>query len=225
MNKTTLLAIDTSGSVLYLGVMFAGDRLVKSEEKIDKTHGQILIKKIGELLGSAAKETKDISAIIVSTGPGSFTGLRIGIAAAKGMAVALEIPIIGISLFEIAAYKLKNEKEKCKVVLPYIKDDYFTAVVENGNFDESSIIKENKASIASDIDENRNIAFIGFENSAKMLTEDENQKIQFINYNSSDFLYLGNEKYMKQKFDELNSLEPLYIEKSQAEINFFRNQK
>lgn len=60
-------------------------------------HGEELLQQLDELLAETAKPRTDITAVVVGTGPGSFTGLRIGLATAKTIAYALNVPIVGIS--------------------------------------------------------------------------------------------------------------------------------
>jgi len=122
-----------------LGVRFAGDRLVKSSEMIEKTHGQLIIKKIGDLLSTAEVETSGLDAITAGIGPGSFTGLRIGLAAAKGMAVALDIPVVGVSCFEIAAFRLASFGSTVAVLVPLNRDEIFLAEVAGGSVDLTDI--------------------------------------------------------------------------------------
>ena len=98
-----ILAIDTATHNLHLGLQYGGDRLIKSTNPLAKSHGQVIFKKIEELFESADLTPSDLHAIVVSIGPGSFTGLRIGLAAAKGIAVAAELPILGVQLFDLAA--------------------------------------------------------------------------------------------------------------------------
>ena len=93
-----ILAIDCSGKELNLGLRFGHDRTVKLSIEAGRSHGQLIIEKISELLNSAEIKVKQLRALVVSTGPGSFTGLRIALAAAKGMATALNIPAVGVSL-------------------------------------------------------------------------------------------------------------------------------
>ena len=131
-----ILAIDTSSAELKLGLGFGEDRTVKSCEQIDKSHGRFIIKKIDNLLQSAGLDKNDLQAIVVCTGPGSFTGLRIGLAAAKGMAVAMDIPVVGLSLFEVAAFKLHNLNQRVHVIIGLNRDECFVAPVVGGFFDE-----------------------------------------------------------------------------------------
>src|SRR5512147_1747748 len=108
-----LLAIDTATATLRLALKFGEDRLVKSSERVERSHGQMLMRKIENLCGSASVAPDQIGGIAVAIGPGSFTGLRIGLAAAKGMAVALDIPIVGVSHFDIARFLLTSTEDVC----------------------------------------------------------------------------------------------------------------
>ncbi|MFQ6009354.1 MAG: tRNA (adenosine(37)-N6)-threonylcarbamoyltransferase complex dimerization subunit type 1 TsaB, partial [Candidatus Zixiibacteriota bacterium] len=138
-NYENILAIDTSTRWLKLALSFGADRLVKSQEKIEKSHGQFIVKKIGELFQSSGLKVDQLNAIVICTGPGSFTGLRIGLAVAKGMAVALSIPVAGVNLFTVAAYKLSSFDGKVHVIIPLNRDECFNAVVENGSYCKQSL--------------------------------------------------------------------------------------
>src|SRR5574341_1324197 len=105
-SSKNILAIDCATSEMKLGLKFGGDRLVKSAVAAEQSHSAQIIKGIAALMASAKCKVTELDAIVVATGPGSFTGLRIGLACAKGMAVALNIPVVGVSLFEVAGYKL-----------------------------------------------------------------------------------------------------------------------
>jgi len=219
-----ILAIDTSTQNLKLAVSFGGDRMVKSDEVVEKSHGQQIIKMIDSLLKSAGLKTNEIQAIIVSTGPGSFTGLRIGIAAAKGMAVALGFPVVGVNLFEVAAYKLKDHSEKVTVVIPLKKDEFFVTETYAGEYDNDiKVLSDKKLAIFI---ESRIVA--GFNVDFKKIVPEYSGKdySKYIEYDAGDILYLGVKKLQQGMVDDLALLEPLYLQKSQAEINFeLRNKK
>ena len=221
MNGTAfdnLLAIETSSTHLKLALSFGGDRLVKSDEEIERSHGQIIVRKIGNLLASAGITQTDIQGLIVSTGPGSFTGLRIGLAAAKGMAVGLNIPIVGVSLFEVAAWRLRSEPEPVLVATQVRRDELLIGSVSNGKFDLASVMAVPLTSL-------RRFAghtpVIGLGPAARNL-----EAIQPIGgraeleIDPADLLYVGRAKFEAGETAELASLEPLYIQKSQAEIRF-----
>lgn len=222
MESGTYLAIDTSSNYLRLGIMFGGDRLVKSEEKMEKSHGQMLLKKIGELLESSDKTVAELTHIIVSVGPGSFTGLRIGISAAKGMAVALNIPIIAVNHFEIATHKLSKEKTNYKIIIPYLKNEHFSGEMIDGKVKIDSVITEPISAIPELIESKANLAFLGFENLPGDLSIISTSKIKILNFDATDLIQIGISKVVKNDLADIETLEPLYIEKSQAEINFLK---
>lgn len=218
-----VLAIDTSSKILRLGLQFGSDRCLKLNEPVEKSHGQIFIRKVQDILDSAGLKIEQLDAIIVCTGPGSFTGLRIALSAAKGFAAALNIPVIGISLFDIANYKLKDNSSNYKLIMPYIRDEYFIAERKNNIFN-PDITTTIKIDEILNLIESYPIAAIGlnFENEQ---ISDTSKKFRTIEYDSSDFLYLGIEK-LKSGYDEdIELLEPLYLKKSQAEINFDRRNR
>lgn len=99
-----LLALDTA--TLVSSVALAGrDRLLAELTiQIKKTHSEKLMPNIEELLAAAGTGREDLEAIAVSIGPGSFTGLRIGLATAKALAYALNIPLVGVSTLAALAY-------------------------------------------------------------------------------------------------------------------------
>lgn len=101
-----ILAIDSSGLVASIAVT-EDDRLV-AEYTIDykKTHSQTLLPMLDEVKRMVELDLSTIDAIAVSAGPGSFTGLRIGSATAKGIAEALDKPIAEIPTMDAMAYQL-----------------------------------------------------------------------------------------------------------------------
>lgn len=97
-----LLAIDTAAPRLQLALL-NGDRIETLVEDMPQGHAERIFHAIGELLRRAGIGYPDLQRIAVTTGPGSFTGLRIGLSAARGLALALGIPVIGVpSLTAIA---------------------------------------------------------------------------------------------------------------------------
>ena len=99
-----ILGIDTSSSSLSVAVM--DDDLLKGEFTLNHklTHSEQMMPLLDSLLSHLEIKMSDIDLIGVSVGPGSFTGIRIGVAAANAMAMALDIPVVGISSLEAMAY-------------------------------------------------------------------------------------------------------------------------
>ena len=90
-----LLAIDTSGARLQLALARGAEALTEIDER-DRGHAEVLFARIDSLLARAGLTYADLGRIAVITGPGSFSGLRIGLSAARGLGLALEVPVIGV---------------------------------------------------------------------------------------------------------------------------------
>ncbi|VBB05823.1 trna threonylcarbamoyl adenosine modification protein yeaz [Lucifera butyrica] len=99
-----ILAIDTATLVSSVAVCTKETLLAELTIQTQKTHSETLMPHIRDVLLLAGVDKQDLQAIAVSIGPGSFTGLRIGLATAKAMAYALNIPICGVSTMEALAY-------------------------------------------------------------------------------------------------------------------------
>lgn len=102
----TLLAIDTSAASCAACVYdaSAGRELAREVLDIGKGHAERLLGLIERVLAAAGKGFTDIDRIVVGIGPGSFTGIRVGVSAARGLALALRVPAVGVvSLQAIAA--------------------------------------------------------------------------------------------------------------------------
>src|SRR5439155_17542562 len=96
--RSWLLAIDTATSrVVVAAAAVDGTPLGVSTWEAVRTHGAQLLPAIGRLTGEGNLRRSRIRGVIVGTGPGAFTGLRVGIATAKALAHELEVPIAGIS--------------------------------------------------------------------------------------------------------------------------------
>jgi tRNA threonylcarbamoyladenosine biosynthesis protein TsaB len=92
----TILAIDTAAPRLQLALLRADGSVDVSVDDIAKGHAELIFPRIDALLGRNGLTYADLARIAVTTGPGSFTGLRIGLSAAHGLGLALDIPVIGI---------------------------------------------------------------------------------------------------------------------------------
>ncbi|ABR47029.1 peptidase M22, glycoprotease [Alkaliphilus metalliredigens QYMF] len=122
-----ILALDTSsivGTVALLdGEKLAGEIIVNYK----RTHSQQLMPMIQDLLESCALKPKDIDVFAVSLGPGSFTGLRIGVSTMKAMAQALDKPIVGISTLDGLAFNLLYSQGIICPIIDAQRDMVYTA--------------------------------------------------------------------------------------------------
>jgi tRNA threonylcarbamoyladenosine biosynthesis protein TsaB len=112
-----LLAIDTS--TRYIGVaLYDGAQVLSASSWLSKNHHTTeLAPAIASALTRIGAEPSDLQVVGVASGPGSFTGLRIGLAVAKGLAASLHIPIIGIPTFDILAAVQPVQGEQLAAVI------------------------------------------------------------------------------------------------------------
>lgn len=97
-----VLALDTA--LMSCGVaVVAGDAVARRVEARQRGHAERLMPMIGETLAAAALDFTDIDLIAVTVGPGTFTGLRIGLAAAHGLGLALDRPVAGVTTLQVTA--------------------------------------------------------------------------------------------------------------------------
>lgn len=101
-----ILALDSSGMVASVAVVQDGDLLVEYTVNHKKTHSQTLLPMLDAAVQMIQLKLDTIDAIAVASGPGSFTGLRIGSATAKGLGLALDKPLIGVPTTQALAYNL-----------------------------------------------------------------------------------------------------------------------
>ena len=104
------LYVDTSSNFLYSGIVENNKILAEIKEEFGQNLSEVALPKIVELFDKTNLKAKDINKIIVVNGPGSFTGIRIGITIAKDYAWSLNIPITTISSLEAMAISSENEK-------------------------------------------------------------------------------------------------------------------
>lgn len=103
-----LLAFDTSGPWCAAALVSGAPPLVRVEE-MARGQAERLVPLLEALLAEGGARWSDLSAIGVCTGPGNFTGIRIGVSAARGLAMGLGIPAIGVSTFEAVAAMTRGQ--------------------------------------------------------------------------------------------------------------------
>ena len=101
-----LLAIDSSGMVASVAIVTDGILTGEYTVNHKKTHSQTLLPMLDDLVTMVGLDLSEIDAIAVAGGPGSFTGLRIGSATAKGLGLALDKPIVSVPTVDALAYNL-----------------------------------------------------------------------------------------------------------------------
>jgi len=138
MENKIILGIDTTGEKCSVGLAKNGEAFGGISESTPQEHSDKLIHFVDRLLKKKHLKIEDINAIAVSIGPGSFTGLRVGVATAKALAQLLEIPIIGIPTLDIIAlnavqsteYRVQSKKKLICSIVDARKEQVYAAVYE-----------------------------------------------------------------------------------------------
>jgi len=104
-----ILAIDTSTSVCMLGLKVGND-LFTNSQKVDRTHSKVVLPRIMGLLQDAGIDKSSLDLIVYGQGPGSFTGLRIGVGVVQGLGFGLGVQVVGVSSMAGMAQTVMREK-------------------------------------------------------------------------------------------------------------------
>lgn len=221
-----ILNIETATGVCSVALAKDGQLVGLKESNTKNSHSSVLPIFIDEVVAASGFSMSDIDTIAVSEGPGSYTGLRIGVATAKGLCYALEIPLIGVNTLQAMAMGMalpptpspKREGEYSTLYCPMI--DARRMEVYCAIFDETG--KEIRETRAEIMDENsmmeylvkNKVIFAGdgamkcrplFENHPNAVFMDDFQA-------SSKFMIpLSEEKYSSKKFEDLAYFEPFYL--------------
>lgn len=100
-----ILMIESSGNVAAAALVRENKILAEYMTDLKKTHSETLMPMIAEMMELTGVKPSDLNAVAVSGGPGSFTGLRIGSATAKGLALSLDVPMIHVPTLDAMAYQ------------------------------------------------------------------------------------------------------------------------
>ena len=130
-NKKNILSIETSSNICGVSLISKGECVEIIEEESNKKHAEILPEFYLELRNRTRFILDDIDAIAISIGPGSFTGLRIGLSFAKGLAFSKNLPIIPVSTIMSLAYSLRDESPSGGIIYSHAKRVFYQDVKWN----------------------------------------------------------------------------------------------
>ena len=119
-----LLSLETASTTLSLSLFENEKVLAKFDETMIRGQAERLIPEIQNLFFKVGREVKELSAVAVGVGPGSFTGVRVALATARGFGLALNVPVLGVSSLEAYAY---GAGEDVFVALDTKRGDFYVA--------------------------------------------------------------------------------------------------
>ncbi|AKL93849.1 tRNA threonylcarbamoyladenosine biosynthesis protein TsaB [Clostridium aceticum] len=222
-----VLALDTSSIVATVAVL--DDEKLMGEYIINhkKTHSEKLMPMIEEILKSCEVSPKDIDVFAVALGPGSFTGLRIGLATIKAMAQALDKPVAGVSTLEGLAFNLVHCKGLICPIIDAQQDLVYTGLYQ-WHQELSKVMEEDVVSIEDLLDtlksRKEEVIFLGdaLEKFQEQITRELGDLAIFppkivTMPRASSIGELAREKVKKGELKKASEVLPVYMRKSQAE--------
>lgn len=212
-----LLAIDTSTDYLSLAVLDNGKIVKHFHRYIGRNHSTLLIPSIDKLLKRAGLNIKKIDGFCIGVGPGSFTGLRIGVATVKGLAYTLKKPVAAVPSIDAIAGNAKSPNGIICVVLDAKKRKVYGAIYRSAGGSVKRISRylltsaENLNTILKKYDK---ITILG-DGTGLMGRQTEIAKW----YPKADVIAgLGLEYFKRRKFTSPEDLEPLYLYSRECDI-------
>ncbi len=223
-----ILAIESSGLVASAAIVTEDMLLAEYTVNFKKTHSQTLLPMVEEIVSMVGLELKEIDAVAVSAGPGSFTGLRIGSATAKGLGLALNKPIIPVPTTQGIAANLYGAEGIICPLMDARRNQVYTGLYRY-NKDGFSVVEDQMAVLVDEIIEKVNalgepVTYLGdgVEAFAKMLEEKTTVPFSFAPLHASKqragaLAVRAVELYKAGVMQTAAEHEPDYLRLSQAE--------
>ncbi len=230
-----ILALDTTAVTASVALL-DGECVIASSSVHNKlTHSEKILPMIDEMLKNSGYSVDDIELISVSKGPGSFTGVRIGIATAKGLAYAKKLPVVGVSALEALAenFRMLSVDSFDRVIIAPSMDArrnelYNALFAYDGN--ELTRLTEDRPISCEELEEE--VRDLG---SKLLINGDGAEKLHeylcsrdrgvasvlapqlILRQNAVSVGKLGYRLYLKGEYEDVNKIAPLYLRTSQAE--------
>ncbi|MFN0199980.1 MAG: tRNA (adenosine(37)-N6)-threonylcarbamoyltransferase complex dimerization subunit type 1 TsaB [Bacteroidia bacterium] len=213
-----ILVIETATDVGAVGLYKGAQLLGTIEYHKPKTHSSLLAQMIASLLQDMEVQMRELHAVAVSCGPGSYTGLRVGVSTAKGICMALNLPLLSVGSLESLAWQVKPIASTLNAwICPMI--DARRMEVYCGFYDmEIQTMLSIKAEIINEqsfeeILAQRKVVFIG-DGAKKCRSALTHENVYLFPEVTSSVRFLGGfllHKYQNQLFEDLLTFEPFYL--------------
>lgn len=230
-----VLSIDSSSNICGVSILDDENLICNLDEDTGRTHSENLMPMIDNAFKKSNLSLKDIDLIVCDIGPGSFTGIRIGVATAKGFHDSLNIPLVGINSLEALAYNSRNDIDDNSLVISIIdckndncyfslfekKDEIFQTLIEAQSDSIESAFAILKTYIEDNFSTIPKIHIIGdgskiYEEKIKEVFENANFSKDQNNLLNSYSLGIAGIKHFSNYSCEEEVL-PLYLKKPQAQ--------
>lgn len=210
-----ILSIETTTTNCSVSLSKEGETLLLKEDYgKNYSHAERLHVYINELLSEANIKREELDAVAVSKGPGSYTGLRIGVSAAKGLCYALDIPLISVSTLEALSHQVKIDEGLIIPMLDARRLEVYSAVFSSKH----EGVREIKAEVLEDTSyqdflENNSVYFIGngVEKTKGLITHQNAVYIEGKLPSANEMGRLAFNKYKKNDTEDVAYFEPYYL--------------
>lgn len=218
-NEPLILAIESATPVSSVALFRGEQEIALMEFSGQMLHAKLITRMIEQLLENLDHGPEDLDAIIIAKGPGSYTGLRVGVSAAKGLCMALDIPLLAIDSLEILAWQAKELAEQLDaMIIPMI--DARRMEVYTAQYDpaltrvEEISAKIIEGSTFSGLLAQRKGIFVGSgaEKCREILGEYSNAIVLGNTVSSARAMgKIAHAKYVQKEFEDLITFEPFYL--------------
>lgn len=221
-----VLSMDSSSLVTTVALLKDEHLLGEFTLNFKREHSVILMEKIEMLLKDCNIDISEVDGFVVSKGPGSFTGLRIGMATVKGLSMGSNKPYLSISSLDALAYSLVNFDGIICPIMDALRDSVFTCMYKSSNGELSKVIDYSALSLDELVEilkeKDEPVIFTGdgvYKYKEYLLEKLSDAKFapnHLSVVRASALGELGMELLKKGQYDDMNS-SPLYLKKPQAE--------
>ena len=217
MFNNKILCIDTTSEFCSIS-LFENKILIENRNsKIERSHSKLIIKLIDDILTNNKLKAKELDAFSISKGPGSYTGLRIGLSSIKGFCYALDKPLIALNTLKVLAESaLEYIEDKDSILCPMVDARRMEVYTKTFNYKLNELTKDQALILEKDSFKNykdKNVYFFG--DGSYKFKEIVNKKnfifLNNINPNSKFMGQLSYDKFINKDFEDLSSFEPNYI--------------
>lgn len=219
-----ILSLETSGKVCSVAIHDDAKLLATSELHIEQSHASKLAVLIDEVRKLSGIEFNQLKAVAVSSGPGSYTGLRIGTSTAKGLCLSLDIPLIAVGSLDLLSFQMKDYNYRGALLCPMIdarRMEVYCMVTDAS----LNPIQPVEAKIVDELSFNNYL-----DKSATLFFGDGSEKCKSVICHPNAFFidgvyprasYLGMlafEKFRKSEFEDLVNVEPHYLKEFMMKV-------
>lgn len=212
----SILSIETATSACSVALHIDGKLIFDLNKLQEKSHSEYMMQMAQDVLKASKIEPDELSAVAISGGPGSYTGLRIGVSSAKGLCFALNIPLIAVNTLEVMINQTSGKHDidyLCPMLDARRMEVYYLLADKSSKIiipTEPKIIDEQAF---EEILNTSKILFFGSgaEKCKQVINSPNAQFLDDIRPMAESVGYLASKKFQDQDFEDIISYEPMYL--------------